>query len=72
MTGTLLGKPVKYRARGERILQGGFLRLHMIDAADPPTMSSITAVSTPSFSASSDCESAGSDFAAIAIVIHPA
>jgi len=37
MTGTLLGKPVKYRARGERILQGGFLRLHMIDAADPPT-----------------------------------
>jgi hypothetical protein len=37
MTGTLLGKPVKYRARGERILQGGFLRLHMIDAADAPT-----------------------------------
>jgi len=37
MTGTLLGKPVKYHARGERILQGGFLRLHMIDAADAPT-----------------------------------
>jgi hypothetical protein len=37
MTGTLLGKPVKYHARGERILQGGFLRLHMIDAADVPT-----------------------------------
>jgi hypothetical protein len=37
MTGTLRGKPVKYRARGERILQGGFLRLHMIDAADVPT-----------------------------------
>ena len=36
MTGTLLGKPVKYRARGERVLQGGFLRLHMIDAADAP------------------------------------
>ena len=37
MTGTLLGKPVKYHARGERVLQGGFLRLHMIDAADAPT-----------------------------------
>jgi hypothetical protein len=37
MTGTLLGKPVKYRARGERVLQGGFLRLHMIDATDAPT-----------------------------------
>jgi hypothetical protein len=37
MIGTLLGKPVKYHARGERILQGGFLRLHMIDAADAPT-----------------------------------
>jgi hypothetical protein len=37
MTGTLLGKPVKYHAHGERILQGGFLRLHMIDAADVST-----------------------------------
>lgn len=37
MTGTLLGKPVKYRARGQRVLHGGFLRLHMIDAADVPT-----------------------------------
>jgi hypothetical protein len=37
MTGTLLGKPVKYHARGERVLQGGFLRLHMIDAAEVPT-----------------------------------
>jgi hypothetical protein len=37
MTGTLLGKPVKYHARGERVLQGGFLCLHMIDAADVPT-----------------------------------
>jgi hypothetical protein len=36
MTGTLLGKPVKYRARGERVLQGGFLRLHMVDAAEAP------------------------------------
>ena len=37
MTGTLLGKPVKYNARGQRVLHGGFLRLHMIDAADVPT-----------------------------------
>src|ERR1700689_3046374 len=37
MTGTLLGKPVKYHARGERVLHGGFLRLHMIDAAEAPT-----------------------------------
>jgi hypothetical protein len=37
MTGTLLGKPVKYNARGERVLQGGFVRLHMIDAAPAPT-----------------------------------
>jgi hypothetical protein len=37
MTGTLLGKPVKYHARGERVLQGGFLRLHMIDVAEVPT-----------------------------------
>ena len=36
MAGTLLGKPVKYRARGQRVLQGGFLRLHMIDTADVP------------------------------------
>ncbi len=36
MIGTLLGKPVKYHARGQRVLHGGFLRLHMIDAADPP------------------------------------
>jgi hypothetical protein len=37
MTGTLLGKPVKYHARGQRVLHGGFLRLHMIDAAEVPT-----------------------------------
>jgi hypothetical protein len=36
MTGTLLGKPVKYHARGERVLQGGFLRLHMIDLGAAP------------------------------------
>jgi hypothetical protein len=37
MTGTLLGKPAKYHARGQRVLHGGFLRLHMIDVADVPT-----------------------------------
>lgn len=37
MSGTLLGKPVRYHARGERVLQGGFLCLHMIDAAEAPT-----------------------------------
>lgn len=37
MAGTLLGKSVKYHARGQRVLHGGFLRLHMIDAADVPT-----------------------------------
>jgi hypothetical protein len=37
MAGTVLGKPVKYHARGERVLQGGFLRLHMIDTGAVPT-----------------------------------
>jgi hypothetical protein len=36
MTGTLLGKPVKYHARGERVLQGGFLRLHLADLGAAP------------------------------------
>jgi hypothetical protein len=36
MIGTLLGKPVKYRAKGERVLQGGFLRLHLIDLGAAP------------------------------------
>lgn len=36
MRGTLRGKPVQYHAVGERVLQGGFVRLHMIDAAMPP------------------------------------
>jgi hypothetical protein len=36
MSGTVLGRPVRYLARGERVLQGGFLRLHMIDAAAEP------------------------------------
>ncbi|HEX3950555.1 MAG TPA: DUF1579 family protein [Steroidobacteraceae bacterium] len=37
MTGTLLGKPVRYHARAQRILQGGFVRLHMIDVAPVPS-----------------------------------
>jgi hypothetical protein len=36
MTGMLGGKPVHYHASGERILQNGFLRLHMIDAEPTP------------------------------------
>ena len=36
MEGTLGGKPVRYRAEGQRVLQGGFLRLHMTDADSPP------------------------------------
>lgn len=36
MTGTLLGKPVKYHARGERVLQGGFLCLHLNDLGAAP------------------------------------
>jgi hypothetical protein len=37
MTGAVFGKPATYKARCERVLQGGFLRLHMIDAASAPT-----------------------------------
>ena len=36
MTGAVLGKPVRYHARGDRVLQGGFLRLHMLDSETPP------------------------------------
>jgi hypothetical protein len=36
MVGTLGGKSVRYRADGERVLQGGFLKLHMIDIDSPP------------------------------------
>ena len=35
MAGSLAGKPVKYHADGQRVLQGGFLELHMIDTASP-------------------------------------
>jgi len=34
--GTYAGKPARYRGRGERVLQGGFLRLHLVDTAKPP------------------------------------
>jgi hypothetical protein len=36
MTGTVMSQPVRYRAMGERVLKGSFLRLRMIDAARPP------------------------------------
>lgn len=36
MAGTLGGKPVHYLADGRRVLQGSFLRLHMIDVQLPP------------------------------------
>jgi hypothetical protein len=36
MSGTIGGKPAQYLADGRRVLEGGFLRLHMIDAQKPP------------------------------------
>jgi hypothetical protein len=36
MSGTLGGKPVRYRAVGERTLRGAWLKLHMVDTGDPP------------------------------------
>lgn len=36
MAGTLGGKPVRYVADGRRVLQGGFLKLHMLDTGVPP------------------------------------
>ena len=36
MQGTLGGKPVRYRAEGQRVLQGGFLSFHMVDATAKP------------------------------------
>jgi len=36
MTGTIMGKPVSYHAQGHRVLQGGFLRLHMLDTGAAP------------------------------------
>jgi hypothetical protein len=36
MAGTLGGKPVRYLADGRRVLQGGFLKLHMSDVQTPP------------------------------------
>jgi len=36
MRGKLGGQPVRYHAAAVRVLQGGFVRLHMIDAAAVP------------------------------------
>jgi len=36
MDGTLGGKPVRYLADGQRVLSGGFLKLHMVDVGSPP------------------------------------
>lgn len=36
MPGTFGGRPIRYSAQGQRVLQGGFVRLHMIDASSPP------------------------------------
>jgi hypothetical protein len=36
MAGTLGGKPVRYLADGQRVLQGGFVKLHMVDVGSPP------------------------------------
>jgi hypothetical protein len=36
IAGTLGGKPVRYFADGQRVLQGGFMKLHMIDAGSRP------------------------------------
>jgi hypothetical protein len=36
MDGMFGDKPVHYRAEGRRVLQGAFLRLHMIDVESPP------------------------------------
>jgi len=37
MVGNVGDKPVRYKAEGERVLRGGFLRLHMQDASQPST-----------------------------------
>lgn len=36
MVGMIGSKPVRYSADGQRVLQGGFVRLHMIDTGSPP------------------------------------
>ena len=36
MAGILMKRPVRYEAEGRRVLQGGFLELHMIDVQSPP------------------------------------
>jgi hypothetical protein len=34
--GTIGGKPVTYHADGQRVLDGAWLKLHMVDAGEPP------------------------------------
>jgi hypothetical protein len=36
MEGTLGGKPVRYLADGQRVLNGAFVKLHMTDVGSPP------------------------------------
>lgn len=36
MTGTLGGKPVTYDAAGERVLDGAWMKLHLLDTGKPP------------------------------------
>lgn len=36
MAGTFGGKPVRYAAEGQRVLDGAFIKLHMIDRGSPP------------------------------------
>jgi len=36
MQGTFGDKPVKYGAVGQRVMEGAWLRLHMVDTAKPP------------------------------------
>ena len=36
MDGTYAGKLVRYRADGQRVLKGGFMKIHMVDVASPP------------------------------------
>ena len=36
MQGTIQGQPARYRAVGERTLNNGFLKLHLLDVGKPP------------------------------------
>ena len=37
VTGTTLGKPIKYTLHGQRVLAGGFVRLDLVDTNNPLT-----------------------------------